>query len=57
MDFKPPSHKDPDIFNRVMANIESCVFDIRSWMASNLLKLNDHKAEFDLMLWYHATTS
>ncbi len=35
--FKPPSHEDPDTFNRAIANIESGVLDIRSWMAINFL--------------------
>ncbi len=28
--FKPPYHKDPDTFNRAIANVESCVLDIMS---------------------------
>ncbi len=47
--FKPPSRKDPDIFNRAIANIESCVLDIRSWMAINFLKLNELKTELLLI--------
>ncbi len=47
--FKPPSHKDPDMFNRAIANIESGVLDIRSWMVINFLKLNDLKTELLLI--------
>ncbi len=48
--FKPPSHKDPDPFNRATANIESHVLDIRSWMAINFLKQNDFKTDVELLL-------
>ncbi len=47
--FKSPSHKDPDTFNRVISNIESCVLDIRTCIAINFLKLNDLKTEFRLI--------
>ncbi len=40
------SLQDTGTLNRVMANIESCVLDIRSWMSTNVLKLNDLKTEF-----------
>ncbi len=47
--FIPPSHKDPATFNRAIANIESCVLDIRSWIAFNILKLNNPKTELLLI--------
>ncbi len=47
--FKPPSRKDPDTFNRAIANIKSCVLDNRSWTAINFLKLNDLKTELLLI--------
>ncbi len=43
------SPMDTDTFNRAMANIESCILDIRSWMTTNFLQLNDLKTEFLLI--------
>ena len=35
-----------DIANSAVNDIERCILDIRSWMKSNKLKLNDSKTEF-----------
>ncbi len=46
--FKSRSHKDHDTFNRSIANIKSCILDIRSWMATNFL-INNLKTELLLI--------
>ncbi len=43
------SPNGPDTFNRAIANIESCILNIMSWMATNFLKLNDLKTDFLLI--------
>ena len=43
LSFKPKVHKSRDI---CLDKLENCVSDLRKWMHTNLLKLNDAKTEF-----------
>ena len=43
MSFKPSK---PGSKERCLQQLEGCISDIRSWMANNMLKLNDEKTEF-----------
>jgi len=40
---------DPCDAQSAMARLNSCLVDIRAWMAANLLKLNDDKTELLLI--------
>ena len=48
LDFKPQKDATTNQ-DTCLSNLENCIRDIRFWMKSNLLKLNDDKTEFSVL--------
>ena len=45
--------KDPNQFHCALAELEACIEDVRVWMISNKLKLNEDKTEFLIITSKH----